>query len=165
MGEPPPTAADLEGMRLALAEADQAGAEGEVPVGAVVMRGGGVIAAGHNAMIARRDPTAHAEVIAIRRALERPDIGRFEGATLYVTLEPCAQCAGAILLARVPRVVFGAWDPRAGMAGSIHDLLRDARLNHRVEVVPGVLESECAGRLQGFFRDRRAGGLSRVDPG
>lgn len=143
------------GMARALEEARRAGESGEVPVGAVVMRHGEVIAAAHNLTIAQHDPTAHAELLAIRAALAALGTDRLTDATLYVTLEPCAQCAGAIVLAKVGRVVFGAWDEKAGMAGSLHDLLRHPRLNHRVEVIPGVAEAECATLLKEFFAARR----------
>jgi tRNA(adenine34) deaminase len=144
-------------MRAALAMAREAVAAGEVPVGAVVVEGGLVLASGHNETEARRDPTAHAELLALQRALGQAGTDRLPAATLYVTLEPCAQCAGAIVLAKVGRVVFGAWDPKAGMAGSLHDLLRHPRLNHRPEVISGVLEEECGGLLRDFFESRRAG--------
>lgn len=155
VGETPPAAADLIGMQLALAQATLAAAEGEVPVGAVVMQGGRVLAAAHNATIARRDPTAHAECLALREALATSGNDRLPDATLYVTLEPCAQCAGAIILAKVGRVVFGAWDDKAGMAGSVHDILRHPRLNHHPEVRGGVLVRECGDILRNFFQDRR----------
>lgn len=155
MGTPPVAAADREGMALALAEARRAEALGEVPIGAVVMRGGAVLAAAHNETVARRDPTAHAEVLALRAALAAAGDDRLPDATLYVTLEPCGQCAGAIVLAKVGRVVFGAWDPKAGMAGSLHDLLRHPRLNHRVEVVGGVAEGEAGALLRTFFEAKR----------
>lgn len=151
----PIPAADLEGMGWALAEATLAAAAGEVPVGAVVVRGGEILGRGRNATVARRDPTAHAEVLAIRAALAAAGTDRLPEATLYVTLEPCAHCAGAIVLAKVGRVVFGAWDDKAGMAGSVHDLLRHPRLNHRPEVLGGVREEECAELLRDFFRARR----------
>lgn len=149
---------DEAGIRLALAEARAAGAAGEVPVGAVLLRGDTVLAAGRNRMKERGDPRLHAEMDCLDGAV-RAGLGAaadgFAGTTLYVTLEPCAQCAGAIVLARVPRVVFGAWDPKAGMAGSLHDLLRHPRLNHRVEATSGVLESECGALLSTFFAARR----------
>jgi len=148
---------DEAGVRLALAEAERARAAGDVPVGAVLMREGTVLAAGWNRMKAGGDPRAHAEMVCLDAALAAgcrgPDA--FAATTLYVTLEPCAQCAGAIVLVRIPLVVFGAWDPKAGMAGSIHDLLRHPRLNHRVEVVAGVLEQECRALLEEFFAGRR----------
>ncbi len=161
MPEGPPRAeADLAGMRAALAEARAAAARGEVPVGAVLLRAAEPLARAHNECAATGDPTAHAELLAIRRALAggagaAAGSGRLEGATLYVTLEPCAQCAGAIVLARVGRVVFGAWDPKAGMAGSVADLLRHPRLNHRPEVIGGVLAEECGALLREFFAPRR----------
>ncbi len=142
-------------MHLALAQAALAAAAGEVPIGCVVMQSGAVVASAHNEDTARRDPTAHAELLAVQRALEGIESDRLTDATLYVTLEPCAQCAGAIVLSKVGRVVFGAWDEKAGMAGSVHDLLRHAKLNHRVEVIGGVLEEECATMLREFFRARR----------
>jgi len=151
----PIPAADLEGMGWALAEAAVAAAASEVPVGAVIVRGGEILGRAGNATIARRDPTAHAEVLAIREALAAAHTDRLPDATLYVTLEPCAHCAGAIVLAKVGRVVFGAWDDKAGMAGSVHDLLRHPRLNHRPEVLGGVREEECAVLLRDFFRSRR----------
>jgi tRNA(adenine34) deaminase len=148
---------DEGGVRLALDEARAAQAAGEVPVGAVLIKGGAVLAAGRNQMRGRADPLLHAERVCIDAAIAAGLTGpnAFAGATLYVTLEPCAHCAGAIVLARIPRVVFGAWDPKAGMAGSIHDLLRHPRLNHRADVVGGVLEGECGALLSEFFADRR----------
>lgn len=142
-------------MRLAIAQAEAAGAAGEVPVGAVVCIGDQVLAAAHNQTIARRDPTAHAECLAIREALDATGSDRLPDATLYVTLEPCAHCAGAIILAKVGRVVFGAWDDKAGMAGSVHDLLRHPRLNHHPEVRGGVLADPCGDILRHFFQGRR----------
>jgi tRNA(adenine34) deaminase len=151
----PTSPRDEAGMALALAGARAALAAGEVPVGAVVMRGETVLAQAHNATVATRDPTAHAELLALRAALGASGSDRLPDATLYVTLEPCAQCAGAIVLAKVGRVVFGAWDDKAGMAGSLHDLLRHPRLNHRAEVVGGVAGEECAALLREFFQARR----------
>ena len=142
-------------MRLALAEAVSASAMGEVPIGAVLTRDGVVVASAHNETAARRDPTAHAELLVLQRAMAVIGADRLGDATLYVTVEPCAQCAGAIVLAKVGRVVFGAWDDKAGMAGSLHDLLRHPRLNHRVEVVGGILEDECGVLLKRFFKERR----------
>lgn len=142
-------------MRLALAQAERAAAAGEVPVGAVLVVDGRVVAEGHNETVRQRDPTAHAEVLVIRRALVALDTDRLPAATLYVTLEPCAQCAGAIVLAKVGRVVFGAYDDKAGMAGSVADLLRHPKLNHRVEVIGGILADESAALLKGFFQARR----------
>jgi tRNA(adenine34) deaminase len=142
-------------MEAALRLAMAAAVRGEVPVGALVVREGKVIAQAHNEMVQRKDPTAHAEFLAIQRALVSVGEDRLLDATLYVTLEPCAQCAGAIVLSKVGTVVFGAWDNRAGMAGSVHDLLRHPRLNHRPEVIPGVMEAECGEILKQFFRARR----------
>lgn len=142
-------------MRAAIAGAEQAALIGEMPVGAVVVRGGEIIAAAHNETVVRRQPTAHAELLAIHRALEAIRSDRLTDTTLYVTLEPCAQCAGAIVLAKVGRVVFGAWDDKAGMAGSVGDLLRHPSLNHRVEVQGGVLQEECGMLLKEFFAVRR----------
>jgi tRNA(adenine34) deaminase len=147
---------DARLMREALAEARAALGTGDVPVGAVVVGPDGeVLARGRNAREATGDPTAHAEVLALRAAAERLGRWRLDGCTLVVTLEPCAMCAGAVVLARVPRLVLGAWDPKAGACGSVHDLVRDRRLNHRVEVVGGVLEDECGALLREFFAGRR----------
>jgi tRNA(adenine34) deaminase len=142
-------------MAAALREARRAHNLGEVPVGAVVMRDGKVCATGHNETETRHDPTAHAELLAIQRALGKLETDRLTDCTLYVTLEPCAQCAGAIVLAKVGRVVFGAYDDKAGMAGSVGDLLRHPRLNHRPEVLGGVQREECGVLLEEFFRARR----------
>lgn len=146
---------DLAGIRAALEEAERAAARDEVPVGAVVMRDGLPIARAHNETGVQRDPTAHAELLAIRRALRALATDRLTDSTLYVTLEPCAQCAGAIVLSKVGRLVFGAYDPKAGMCGSVGDLVRHPRLNHQVEVVGGVHEEECAQLLASFFQARR----------
>jgi tRNA(adenine34) deaminase len=142
-------------MRLALREAERAREEGDVPIGAVVVRGGEVIAAGRNERELREDPTAHAEVLALREAAKAVGSWRVLDATLYVTLEPCAMCAGAIVLARVPRVVYGAIDPKAGAAGSVLDVLGEPRLNHRPEVEGGILGEECGELLSDFFASRR----------
>ena len=143
-------------MGAALAAAAAADATGDVPIGAVVLdAGGAVIASAANEREATRDPTAHAEVLALRRAGSALGTWQLAGCTLVVTLEPCTMCAGALVLARVERVVFGAWDPKAGAVGSVRDVVRDRRLNHRAEVVGGVREPECAGLLVGFFGDRR----------
>lgn len=140
-------------MRAALAEAELARMSADVPVGAVLLDSdGSVLALARNEREKLHDPTAHAEVLAIRRGAEARGDWRLTDTTLVVTLEPCVLCAGAILSARIPRLVFGAWDEKAGAAGSVHDLLRDRRLNHRVEVVGGVLEAESAALLTGFFR-------------
>jgi tRNA(adenine34) deaminase len=142
-------------MARALEQASMAAQRHEVPVGAVLVREGRLLAEGHNLTVTLSDPTAHAEAVVIRKAAARQGDWRLEGTTLYVTLEPCTHCAGAILLARVPRVVFGAFDPKAGMAGSLGNLLQDARLNHRAELTPGVLADESAHLLKSFFRQRR----------
>ena len=143
-------------MRLALSEAAEAGSAGDVPVGAVVVRRGGeVLGRCHNAREAMGDPTAHAEVLALRAAARTLGQWRLTGATLVVTLEPCTMCAGAAVLARVDRVVFGAHDDKAGAVGSRWDLVRDRRLNHRPEVVAGVLAAECSAMLAEFFQARR----------
>ena len=130
---------------------------GDVPVGAVIARGDEVLAVAGNARERLGDPTAHAEMLVLRGAARRTGSWRLEGCTLVVTLEPCAMCAGAIVLARLDRVVFGAADPKAGFAGSLGDLLRDPRLNHRVELTSGVLADECGAVLRDFFRSRREG--------
>ena len=145
--------ADREWMRRALDEAHAALATEDVPVGAVVVDAQGrVLGTGRNEREARQDPTAHAEVEAIRAAATASGDWHLTDVTLYVTLEPCVMCAGAILAARIPRVVFGAWDEKAGAAGSVYDVLRDRRLPHRVEVVPGVEADACAALLTDFFR-------------
>jgi tRNA(adenine34) deaminase len=143
-------------MRDALASARRALAHGDVPVGAAVVKDGVVIARGRNARERDEDPTAHAEIVAIRRAAKKLGSWRLSGCTLYVTLEPCAMCAGAMVLARLPRLVYGAADPKAGFAGSLGDLCRDGRLNHRVDVTAGVLRDECGTILREFFREKRA---------
>jgi tRNA(adenine34) deaminase len=146
---------DLTGMEAALRLARAATVREEVPVGAVIIQEGEHLAEAHNETVQRRDPTAHAEFLAIHRALERVGADRLPDATLYVTLEPCAQCAGAIVLAKIGRVVFGAYDSRAGMAGSVFDLLRHPKLNHGVEVVGGLMGEECGQLLRRFFQGRR----------
>ena len=150
-----PTPADLGGMEAALRVALAGSIREEVPVGAVVVREGELIAEAHNEMMRRGDPTAHAELLAIQRALAKLGADRLTDATLYVTLEPCAQCAGAMVLAKLGRVVFGAYDGRAGMAGSVFDVLRHPRLNHGAEVVGGVMAEECGALLKRFFLVRR----------
>jgi tRNA(adenine34) deaminase len=143
-------------MGWALAEAAAAPLTGDVPVGAVVVDAAGeVIGRGHNAREALQDPTAHAELLALRSAAAALGSWRLTGCTLVVTLEPCAMCAGAIVLARLPRLVLGAWDPKAGAAGSMRDIVRDSRLNHRVEVVGGVRAEECGELLRAFFAGHR----------
>jgi tRNA(adenine34) deaminase len=149
-------------MGLALREAARAGRAGEVPVGAVLVDGeGAVIARGRNRPVAGCDPTAHAEVVTLRRAARRLGNYRLPGTTLYVTVEPCAMCAGAIVQARVARVVFGAKDPKGGAVRTLYRLADDPRLNHRAEVIGGVLEEECRQLMQRFFRERRPRPKSR----
>ena len=148
---------DHETMELALDAARMAAAAGDVPVGAVILRDGEVLARAANRTVRDQDPTAHAEVLAIRAASAVLGSWRLEGCTLVVTLEPCAMCAGAIVLARVQRVVFGAWDDKAGMAGSVGDLLRHPKLNHRPQVRGGERSDECAALLREFFRTKRVG--------
>lgn len=143
-------------MRRALADARLAFDTGDVPVAALVLdESGAVIGTGRNERELRHDPTAHAEVLALREAAASRDDWHLEGCTLVVTLEPCVMCAGAVLAARVPTVVFGAWDEKAGAGGSVYDVLRDRRLNHRVEVFAGVLAEECGDVLLDFFRAKR----------
>ena len=147
---------DAELMRLALAEARAADGAGDVPVGAVVVDPAGVVlGTGHNERESSHDPTAHAEVLAIRAAALRRESWRLEDCTLVVTLEPCTMCAGAIVLARMRRLVYGAVDPKAGAVGSLWDVVRDRRLNHRPEVVSGVLAEECQDLLRGWFERKR----------
>lgn len=142
-------------MRLAYQQAQAALAEDEVPIGAVITHQERVIAAAHNQRESLRDPTAHAEMIAITQAAEALGSWRLEGCTLYVTLEPCPMCAGAILQARIPQLVYGAADPKAGAVHTLFQLLSDSRLNHRVATVPGVLAQECGGILSEFFQQQR----------
>jgi tRNA(adenine34) deaminase len=142
-------------MRLALREAELASQHDDVPVGAVVVAGGEVIGAGHNERELRQDPSAHAEMLALRDAARHLGSWRVLDAVLYVTLEPCAMCAGAIVLARVPRVVYGCADPKAGAAGSVLDVLAQPQLNHRPAVAGGLLAEECAALLRAFFASRR----------
>lgn len=155
---PPVGALDAydDAMRRAISEAAKAEATGDVPVGAVVMDpDGAVIGTGHNAREATADPTAHAEILAIRQAASSMGGWRLDGCTLVVTLEPCTMCAGAVVLARLSTLVFGAYDPKAGAAGSLWDVVRDRRLNHRPQVVGGVLAKETADILRAFFATRR----------
>jgi tRNA(adenine34) deaminase len=142
-------------MRLALREAERALEHDDVPIGAVVVRGGEVLAAAHNERELRQDPTAHAELLALREAARALGTWRVLATVIYVTLEPCAMCAGAIVLARVPRVVYGASDPKAGAGGSVLDILNEPRLNHRPEVAEGLLAAESSELLSSFFADRR----------
>ena len=148
---------DTDFMRLALEQARQAGGRGEVPVGAVLVKDGRVVAAGGNQPIAAHDPSAHAEIVALRAAGQALGNYRLDDTVLYVTLEPCLMCASAIVHARVRRVVFGAFDPKAGAAGGIIDAFALKGLNHRVDVFGGVLENECASLLSEFFARQRAG--------
>ena len=149
--------ADEKWMRLALEQAALAEALGEVPVGAVVVRGGEVVATGHNLTHTLQDPSTHAEMVAIRRAAQVLGEWRLLECTLYVTLEPCAMCSGAIVLARIPRLVFAAHDPKAGMSGSLANLVQHPLLNHRVQLTTGVLAHESGEVLRAFFRARRRG--------
>ena len=148
---------DVAYMRLALEQARKASAQGEVPIGAVLVQDGQVLAQAHNFREIWQDPTAHAEIVAIREAAARSGSWRLIDTTLYVTLEPCAMCIGAIILARIPRLVFGAMDPKAGACGSIFDLPAERKLNHRVEVIGGVLEQNSQELLQTFFKSLRQG--------
>src|SRR2546429_3903435 len=142
-------------MRLALREAERALEHDDIPIGAVVVKEGEVIGSGHNEREIRGDPTAHAEMIALREAARSLQSWRVLDSVMYITLEPCAMCSGAIVLARVPRVVFGAADPKAGAAGSVLDVLNVAQLNHRPQVQSGLMAEDCAGLLRAFFADRR----------
>ena len=150
-------AQDLTFMRMALEEAARAPTVGEVPIGALIVQDNQVLAQAHNYRELWQDPTAHAEVITIRAAATALGTWRLTDTTLYVTVEPCSMCIGAIILARISRVVFGSWDPKAGACGSVFDLTNEPRLNHRVEIVGGLLEEESQALLQQFFRQLRAG--------
>ena len=156
-------ATDLRWMAVALAEARTAAAAADVPVGAVMVQGDVAVARASNRTVRDQDPTAHAELLVIRAASAALGRWRLDDCTLYVTLEPCAMCAGAIVLARLDRVTFGAWDDKAGMAGSVGDLLRHPRLNHRPEVAGGVLEEESGTLLRDFFARRRVGDAASRD--
>ena len=151
-------------MDRALAEAKLALPHDDVPVGAVVVREGRVLAQAHNRREADADPTAHAELLAVRQAAARLGGWRLEGCTLYVTLEPCTMCAGALVLARLPALVYAAADPKAGAVGSLYDLVREPRLNHQVEVSSGVMAEECGALLRSFFRSNRAHSRSPSRP-
>jgi tRNA(adenine34) deaminase len=142
-------------MQRAITEAAKARAKDEVPIGCIIVRDNKVIARGHNLRETSQDPAAHAELLAIRKAARKLGSWRLLETVLYVTLEPCTMCMGAIILARIPTVVFGCYDPKGGAAGSLYDLSCDPRLNHRVELLPRVLESECSGLLSNFFTDLR----------
>ncbi len=152
---PPLSHDDQRGMTAALDAARRAATLDEVPVGAAIVVGGKILVVTHNETVVRRDLTQHAEIIAIRTAMEALQTDRLETATLCVTLEPCAQCAGAVVLARVGRVVFGAYDPKAGMVGRVGGLLHHPQLNHRPEVIGGVMEEECGRLLTDFFQAKR----------
>ena len=147
---------DIDGTRAALAEAEAAAGEGEVPVGAIVVAGGEIIARGHNRSETDNDPSAHAEIVALREAARVSGNYRLTDATLYVTLEPCAMCMGAIVQARIARLVFGAYDPKAGAAGSAIDLSESPSFNHRFEINGGVLTEECGAVLRAFFESKRS---------
>ncbi len=155
--------ADERWMRVALEQAAAAAALGEVPVGAVIVREGRQVALGHNLTHTLQDPSAHAEMVAIRRAAQAVGEWRLLECTLYVTLEPCAMCSGAIVLARIPRLVFAAHDPKAGMSGSLANLVQHPRLNHRVQLTTGVLADEAGETLRAFFRARRRGRMNPQD--
>ena len=146
---------DLQWMTRALEMAELAASRGEVPVGAVLTKDDEIVAEGHNLTVTLNDPTAHAEVVVIREAAQKLGDWRLTGCTLYVTLEPCAMCAGALVLSRIERLVFGASDPKAGMVGSLGNLVQDERLNHRIEVTGGTLADAAGDLLQGFFGARR----------
>ena len=142
-------------MRRAIVEAGKASARDEVPIGCVIVREGRIIARGHNLRESAQDPSAHAELIAIRKAARKLGSWRLLDTTLYVTLEPCTMCMGAIILSRIPNVVFGCYDPKGGAAGSLYDLSDDSRLNHRVALLPRILEEECSALLKDFFNSLR----------
>lgn len=150
-------------MSLALEEAGRAYEEGEVPIGAVLTLEGEIIARGHNLSITLSDPTAHAEILTLRRGAEKLGNYRLPGATLYVTLEPCLMCAGAILQARLARVVFGAFDPKAGAVASLYQVLNDERLNHSVEITGGIHKERCGEILSRFFQEKRV--IAPIGPG
>ena len=155
---------DTTYMQAAIAEAQLARAKDEVPIGAVIVHEGQIIGRGHNLRETSNDPTSHAEMVAIRQAAEAIGHWRLLETTLYVTLEPCVMCMGAIILARIPRLVYACRDPRAGAVGSIYDFSRDERFNHKVEVVEGVLGAECSALLSGFFQEVRAGRKAAKPP-
>jgi len=155
---------DMAFMRIALAQAELARDQGEVPVGAVVVKDGEVVAVGYNQPIGRHDPTAHAEIVALRLAAEKLGNYRLPGCELYVTLEPCAMCSGAMMHARLARVVYAASDPKTGVCGSVLDLFAHEVLNHHTEVVGGVLANEASTMLKGFFAERRAAARRSVAP-
>ncbi len=149
-------------MQLALCEAEKAARRGETPVGAVLVIDGRVVASAHNMRETWQDPVAHAELLAIRESAAQLGRWRLQDATLYVTLEPCLMCAGALVLARVGRLVYGCRDPKAGVLGSVYDVVRDGRLNHTYRITPGVLENECSSLLQSFFEKLRLKAAEKV---
>jgi tRNA(adenine34) deaminase len=146
---------DYDFMKLALEEAEDAYRRGEVPVGAVLVREGNILARAHNSPIVRNDPSAHAEMLVLRQAGEKIGNYRLAGTELYVTLEPCVMCAGAIIQARLSRVIFGARDPKCGAVGSLYNILTDKRLNHQVEIIEGILREECGEIMSRFFQQKR----------
>jgi len=158
MRHPKPSSEDADFMREAIAEAALAGSQEEVPVGAIVVLDGKIVGRGHNQPIASKDPTAHAEILALREAARTVGAYRLPGAILYVTLEPCVMCVGAAVHARIATIQYGARDEKAGALGSVYDIGRDGRLNHRIEVMGGLMEDECASMLRDFFRQHRARG-------
>lgn len=152
------TVEHTEMMALAISEAQKAGQKEEVPIGAVLVNaGGGIVSRTHNQTITMQDPTAHAEILALREAARKINNYRLLNSTLYVTVEPCVMCMGAVVHARVARVVFGAPDPKWGAAGSLYDFTTDTRLNHRIELIGGICEAQCRRLMQDFFRERRQG--------
>jgi tRNA(adenine34) deaminase len=153
--KPAPPRSHEQWMKRAIDEAGKALAKNEVPIGCVIVQGDKIIARGHNLRETSQDPAGHAELIAIRKAARKLGTWRLLETVLYVTLEPCTMCMGAIILARIPTVVFGCYDPKGGAAGSLFDLSNDSRLNHRVDLLPGVLENECSGMLSDFFSELR----------
>jgi tRNA(adenine34) deaminase len=155
MDIPDQTTVDLRYMRMALGQAEIAEANGDVPIGVVIVYENRVVARAYNQRQQLNDPTAHAEIIALTQAAEAVGNWRLEGCTIYVTLEPCPMCAGALVLARIDRLVFGTDDPKAGACGSLYNIAQDVRLNHRVEITSGVLMEECKSQLQTFFQRRR----------
>ena len=156
---------DEEGMRAALREAQASGEKDEVPVGCVIVHEGLIVGRGHNQVEGLQDATAHAEIVAIGAASGTLESWRLHESTMYVTLEPCAMCAGAIVLARVGRLVYGAQDPKAGACGSVLDVIHEPRLNHRVEITDGVLAEECGALLKAFFQRKRREAEERAEPG
>lgn len=153
--QPPATAQDEMWMEIALEQARRAAELGEVPVGALVIKDGEILGSGHNRNLLDNDPTAHAEIVALRQAAARFGNHRLVGCEMVATIEPCAMCAGAMIHARLARLVYGASDPKAGAAGSVLDVLNHPRLNHKMQITPGVLDDKCADLLRSFFREKR----------